>query len=621
MFTRLPILLALVALVPGTAHAQGDDCSSATAISGSIALVWNNSAATTSNFDGGAGLCFSPTGVSPPTNTQIESDLFYAWTATAAGAWTIDTLGSNPVINTKLSVHQGGDCSATCLDANDSVLSPLFTTSRVVLQGVTTGDTFLIQLGSWDSTTPVGAGNLTIAQVGPVALNDDCSTATAISGLGGFLFDNTLATTTAFNGGGPPCFGPAAAALDSIDRDVFFQWTALNAGDYVVDTVATGTIWDTKLNVHSGSGCSATCLVSNDDLAPLIPILGGQFVIGQALSKVRLFNVSIGDSFLIQTGSWGTQAQAGNGQLNVALDPCALFPDDGFEPNDTCATAAVLPTNIGFSTLLKKESPDVYTIPVPAGATLTVNLSYAASVGFLEVFLGPELACSDEPTDFTGAIDSQTTLDPEFLADNAVLGPWTNTTGAPQNISLRIVDWIGDPIDCVSVSIFASLTGVVPPPLVLCDPANPHVGGTYTKLNSTVIGTGVESGLRLESTDGPPGQFGFFLVSASAGATTPVFQGILCLSLPIGRYNGVAAASIDPTLQSLGQFDAAGVMQNISGTSSTGTGFDVPVLLPNLPAGSIQPGDTWFFQAWHRDLDGAGASSSNFSNVVQVSFP
>jgi hypothetical protein len=126
---------------------------------------------------------------------------------------------------------------------------------------------------------------------------------------------------------------------------------------------------------------------------------------------------------------------------------------------------------------------------------------------------------------------------------------------------------------------------------------------------------------RLEATDGPPGQFEFFLVSASAGATTQVQQGVLCLDLPVGRYNDVAAINIDPSLQSLEQFDAGGLMQNISGTSSTGTGFDVPFLLPNPPIGSIQSGDNWLFQAWHRDADGGGAPSSNFSNVVQVTFP
>jgi hypothetical protein len=117
----------------------------------------------------------------------------------------------------------------------------------------------------------------------------------------------------------------------------------------------------------------------------------------------------------------------------------------------------------------------------------------------------------------------------------------------------------------------------------------------------------------LDATQGPTDQFGYFLVAATgAEPGISVSQGMLCLSPPFGRYTATAGAG----LNSLGRFDATGVMQNLVGTSSTGTGFDVPAALPAPPGGTILPGSTWDFQLWFRDLGGA----SNFSDAISVDF-
>tara|TARA_R110002126_G_scaffold82806_7_gene202629 strand:- start:11010 stop:13055 length:2046 start_codon:yes stop_codon:yes gene_type:complete len=160
---------------------------------------------------------------------------------------------------------------------------------------------------------------------------------------------------------------------------------------------------------------------------------------------------------------------------------------------------------------------------------------------------------------------------------------------------------------------------------ILCDPANDHYLGNYAKLNDSVFDGAAESGLHLEVTDGPAGEFGFFLVSASSGPGLNVFEGILCLTNPTGRYNPqIATNQGAPELNSIGQFDANGTLYSISGnaSSSGGSGYDVPLLLPFSPAGQvIAPGDTYYFQAWYRDLNGGGGSSANFSNVAEVLFP
>lgn len=156
----------------------------------------------------------------------------------------------------------------------------------------------------------------------------------------------------------------------------------------------------------------------------------------------------------------------------------------------------------------------------------------------------------------------------------------------------------------------------------LCIPPNPHyLGGSVTLANSSYP-SGVGSDLHIEATGGPAGEFGFVLVSAGGNLNLSIFQGVLCLEAPQGRYNpSIAANSGIPALNSIGQFDAAGVLQNLVGTSTTGSGFDVPAELPYTPPGqAINPGETWFFQVWYRDQDSLGAPSANFSDMIQVSF-
>ncbi|MDF1836939.1 MAG: hypothetical protein P1V35_03640 [Planctomycetota bacterium] len=164
----------------------------------------------------------------------------------------------------------------------------------------------------------------------------------------------------------------------------------------------------------------------------------------------------------------------------------------------------------------------------------------------------------------------------------------------------------------------ANLDGV-PDGCVMTTPCTPLPNSTgVPTLLTGAMGSGVGSDLHLEASQGPPGEFGFFLVGT--GLDTPglfIGSGVLCLSVTgtnlISRYTGPAANQI-----SIGIFDGGGVFQNISGTatSSGGSGFDVPTALPVPIGGTIGSGDTYHFQLWHRDVP----STSNFSNPLTVTF-
>jgi hypothetical protein len=134
------------------------------------------------------------------------------------------------------------------------------------------------------------------------------------------------------------------------------------------------------------------------------------------------------------------------------------------------------------------------------------------------------------------------------------------------------------------------------------------------------IGGGL-SDLHLECTGGVPSMLGYFLVGSTASDPgIAVSNGELCVAGgPFYRYNVNATTS-----NSVGVFDAAGVLVNFAGTSSVGpigmeTGFDVPDSIPDTVPFAIMAGDTWHFQAWYRDTP-AGAGSSNFSNGLSVIF-
>ncbi|MEZ6003464.1 MAG: hypothetical protein R3F17_12720 [Planctomycetota bacterium] len=150
-----------------------------------------------------------------------------------------------------------------------------------------------------------------------------------------------------------------------------------------------------------------------------------------------------------------------------------------------------------------------------------------------------------------------------------------------------------------------------------CDPADVNSTGFPVSIAGS-FGTGVGSDLHLEATGGPALEFGYFLVGTASldpGIALPQ-GGHLCLDTAgsLGRYNISGAGN------SIGQFDGAGVLQNLVGNSTVGSGFDVPATVPIAGSPAILTGSTWYFQLWYRDTP-AGPGSANLSNGLAVTFP
>ena len=147
-----------------------------------------------------------------------------------------------------------------------------------------------------------------------------------------------------------------------------------------------------------------------------------------------------------------------------------------------------------------------------------------------------------------------------------------------------------------------------------CEPANPNSTGQSTRLVA-VASTAATSGVQLKSNQGPPTQFGYFLLGTAASDPGLVLSnGEFCLA--VGGSNHFIRYNVAGTYwNSVGFFNSAGVFQNTVGTSASGLGYDLPADTP-LAGTTIQAGDTWHFQLWHREAGGA----SNFSNGVSVTF-
>ena len=153
--------------------------------------------------------------------------------------------------------------------------------------------------------------------------------------------------------------------------------------------------------------------------------------------------------------------------------------------------------------------------------------------------------------------------------------------------------------------------------LPFCSPSNNSTGSPTSLAGTTRHGIG--SHLHLEVTGGVPGEIGYFLAGNEKTAGVAVGNGMLCLvgtgTSALYRYNAAGSSS-----SSFGLFDSAGVLQNLVGTSTSGTGFDVPDTIPGSAPIAIMSGDTWHFQFWHRDTP-AAQGTSNLSNGLSITFP
>ena len=131
-----------------------------------------------------------------------------------------------------------------------------------------------------------------------------------------------------------------------------------------------------------------------------------------------------------------------------------------------------------------------------------------------------------------------------------------------------------------------------------CGPANLKSTGTSGTV-SAIGGGFIACPHQLVASQLPPQQSGYFLASATQGFVPfpPGSQGNLCLRGAVGRFREQ--------------------VRNSGTEGSFAIDLDLAAFPPPLPA-IVQPGDTWNFQAWFRDMN--PGATSNFTDGVSVTF-
>jgi hypothetical protein len=245
---------------------------------------------------------------------------------------------------------------------------------RQVVFPVVAGQHYLIRLHG--VSDPVASGHIVISTALP-PVNDECITATPITGTGTFPYDNTLANDSGPDDA-PACDTPFGGA--AIAKDVWFLWTSnLPVGQDAVVSTCGQTRVDTRMAVYTGTCPVGLPLDCNDD-----------YCFNQ--SRV-IFTPTPGASYLIRVGNWpGFGNEPGpdgkSGGFTIESQPtCILTPPPGamIEPepcgqsaNDGCDFGAFTDIACGTTTIFGTapvtdgvQDLDYYRIVLPTAAHLT----------------------------------------------------------------------------------------------------------------------------------------------------------------------------------------------------------------------------------------------------------
>lgn len=478
-------------------------------------------------------------------------DVFWQWTCTTAGNYRFEIATA---FHTSLIVYDGVGCAGT-LAGNKSG-----TAYSLVIADRQAGDQMLLQLGE-TFANPDAVGTLTI-----VRFDDACSTAADDA-----LEDNDTYQT-------------ALPILPGSYSNLFL-WRGDE--DYYRVTIPGG---ESILVDWSSPAGEAVLRVMNDSCGEFTYKLMGPWTWtnpGQgAVELVLNFEMMLPAS----------QCTDYAFDLDIGSTACILGLDDGLEDNDTAQSAWPLGDGLQSDLIVRTDDPDYYSVCVDPGQTLEAEIAFDAAQAVMDLQL-------------IGAAGAQYTYQ-----QNGVSANYTNLSGGSQQVVLHaFVAPVLSTCSAYDLSIQGS-GSCAQSSAPFCLPGGVNSSGGPSGLEAS-FGSGVGSDLHLEATGGPAGQFGYFLVST--GVLEPggvIGDGRLCLTNPIGRYNGTSGGTV---AASTGVFDATGRFTNLSGTSTIGSGFDVPSFVP-LIGSTITPGETLHFQLWHRDLN--PGPTVNFSTGLSVTF-
>ncbi len=470
----------------------------------------------------------------------------------------------------------------------------------------------------FESLAALTAGLLCAPALGQ---NDECTGAIVLTSSTPVAFDTSTATVSA-----PiwPCAMGGAA-------DLWYTYTATSDGSLQFSTC--GSSYDTSIEVFDGTCANLNPVLCNDDSC------GTQ-------SELILTGVTMGDTYFVRVGGFNGAVGAGT----IVAEEFAPILPTGSIPLWLNAVQSGTPASYVNSGFVGPIEADI-------GATNGTNgVSYefvvygdntGLSNGLMGSFAGvavglkfEQYADSDQYgiTEF-GVVDLYYTLQNNtpgtdvhlvFVVDvvNGTTKLYENGVGvgtlntAPVLAGLMGIGQIHRPGGNADVMARGQVHGVavyegmLTPAEILAHrdayfngslgtnycSTNPNSTGATSVMSATGSAIASANNFTATASNLPPNQFGVFVTSrdqgfvANAGGSS---NGNLCLGGAIGRF-----------------FMSNQIL------SSGGMGeFSLQLPLTSFPQGNgfvaVLPGDTWNFQAWHRDGVGLG---SNFTDGLEVQF-
>ena len=432
--------------------------------------------------------------------------------------------------------------------------------------------------------------------------NDECAGAQVV-GLGATVYDTNGATTSA-----------TAFSCIAAGSDVWFSHTASNSGGLQFSTCnATN---DTVLEVYTGACGGLTSVACNDDTCG----------VGLLRARVTLPNAVAGTTYFIRLGGFGSTL--GTGTLVIEeVDPtppnCVVTSFNGGNQGNVGGNVyfdLTVTQNVTLSGVMTNFTAAagtqvgivVWTTPTTyvgneanqavwtqaatdngnataAGWYSATDITFAAPLVLSAGTYGICLQAIGSAQAYTnGNGPNQVAMSANGVLSLA-LGAATNApfTGTP--FTPRV--WNGQ--------LCADVTGLG---TNYCT-AVPNSTGNTGSISATGSAIRANNDVTLQASSLPNNSFGFFLTSRTQGfvANPGGSMGNLCLGSPIGRYVGPGQ------IKNTGLLGAFTLVLNL-GQTPTPTGLV-----------SINAGETWNFQSWHRDAVG-GAATSNFTDGLSINF-
>ena len=296
--------------------------------------------------------------------------------------------------------------------------------------------------------------------------------------------------------------------------------------------------------------------------------------------------------------------------VSVIVDPCLSTPDDAFEENDDCASAAVITEGLHQDLYVHQQDPDYYVISVLLGDTLDVSMDYVTTDASVQLYLYEQTplnggSCGDGSSYLTQSLSPSPQLKRITWTNNLASGTYV--------LAIEVTPY--STADCTNYSlVITGGGGSFATPMCFGDGLtdvgsgttgcpcgnNSAIGDHEGCLNSTGRGATLQAfGTNIHAVD----DLGFgieqarpnqpsLLVQGSTLVAFPFKDGILCTGNPTERVEVVI-------------LDAAGAGSTVGSIVTEGS----------VPG----PGHTRYYQAWYRDpqLSPCG-TGSNFTHGVRI---